>query len=202
MRLRCEHCQRSFNLPEDKIPQAKRFRFTCPACKETNQIDRAQPEEETKKKTEAIDENVLDAPPVQVPPGTRLALALLANDQTSEKVRFYLQDRGWQIVEAPNPRMGKAYLRTYRLELVVLEDSDPGREVLAEIHGLSGRERREMNCVLIGERAASFATLTAFVLGVNTYVHQDDPQGVETALDQAQELFHQYRQLWMAFANQ
>jgi PleD family two-component response regulator len=142
--------------------------------------------------------NTLDAPPVQALPGARLALVMLGAERTAQSIGSCLQERGWQVIEAQSPRMGKAYLQAYRLELVVMEDSEPGREVLAEIHRLPGRERREMNCVLIGDRTASFDTRTAFVLGVNSYVHQDDSQGLETALDQAQDLFQQYRQLWMA----
>ncbi len=202
MRISCEHCQRSFNLPEDKVPQSNRFRFTCPVCQETNQIHIAKPEEATGETTtgdvKTGDVNTLDAPPVQAPPGARLALVVLGAERAAQRVGVYLQYRGWQVIEAQSPRMGKAYIQAYRLELVVMEDSEPGREVLAEIHRLPGRERREMNCVLIGDRTASFDTLTAFVLGVNSYVHQDDAQGLETALDQAQDLFHQYRQLWMA----
>lgn len=161
----------------------------------------AQPEEETGE-TKTDDVNTLDAPPVQVPPGSRLALVVLGAERAAQRVGVYLQDRGWQVIEAQSPRMGKAYIQAYHLELVVVEDSDQGREVLAEIHRLPGRERREMNCVLLGDRTASFDTLTAFVLGVNSYVHQDDARGLETALDQAQDHFHQYRQLWMAAGNQ
>lgn len=205
MRISCEHCQRSFNLPEDKVPQTNRFRFTCPVCQETNQIYIAKTEEETGETTtddvKTDDVNTLDAPPLQVPPGARLALVVLGDERTAQSIGLCLQDRGWQVIEAQSPRMGKAYLQAYRLELVVMEDSEPGREVLADIHRLPGRERREMNCVLIGDRGASFDTRTAFVLGVNSYVHQDDAQGLETALDQAQNLFHQYRQLWMAAGN-
>ncbi|MBS3780888.1 MAG: zinc-ribbon domain-containing protein [Desulfovermiculus sp.] len=201
MRITCEHCQRSFNLPEDKVPQGERFRFSCPVCQETNQIYIAKPEEKTEE-TKTDDVNTMDAPPVQVPPGSRLALVVLGAERTAQRVGVYLQYRGWQVIEAQSSRMGKAYIQAYHLELVVVEDSDPGREVLAEIHRLPGRERREMNCVLLGDRTASFDSLTAFVLGVNSYVHQDDSQGLETALDQAQDLFHQYRQLWLAAENQ
>jgi len=153
------------------------------------------------KEPAAGDEVTLDPPPVHVPPGARLALAFVTDEQALGRVRSCLQNRGWQVVQASTPRMGRAYVQTYRLELVVLEDSEQGREVLAEVHRLSGRERREMNCVLVGDRTASFDTLTAFVLGINSYVRQDDPQGLEAGLDQAQEFFDQHRQMWLAAAD-
>lgn len=196
MQLRCEHCARSFDLPEEKVPQAKRFRFTCPSCKETNEVNTA----EQRKAHPVLDQDefeALDVPPLRVPPGTRLALIFISDEQVASALRSYFGQRNWQIIEVQDPKKGRAYLQVNRVHWAVLEDSDPGREVLREINLLPGRERREMNCVLIGDRAVSFDALTAFVLGVNSYVHPEDESGLEIALDQAHALFEDHRHMWL-----
>jgi phage FluMu protein Com len=195
MRLKCEHCQRSFDLPEEKVPQASRFRFTCPACKEVNRIDLSdapgeQPEE-GQDQAEAA-----DAPPVQVPPGTRLVLLLVADTDLRETARSLFRSGGWEIIEVEDGRTGQAYLRSNRFHWAILEDSPAGREVLEEIHRLPGHERRELNCVLIGDKAASFDRIAAFVAGVNCYLHPEHALGLEKALEQAGEAFDRHQRLW------
>ncbi|MFW6326536.1 MAG: zinc-ribbon domain-containing protein [Desulfovermiculus sp.] len=196
MQLKCEHCGRSFNLPEEKIPQAKRFRFTCPSCKEMNEV--IIPEQDEGHPALGQDEGeALDVPPVRVPPGTSLALLFLSDEQVASGLRSYFGQRNWQIIEVQDPQKGRAYLQVNRVHWAVLEDSEPGREILGEINLLSGRERREINCVLIGDRTVSFDALTAFVLGVNSYVHPEDESSLETVLDRAHALFEDQRHMWL-----
>ena len=195
MRLRCEHCCRSFDIPEEKLPRAAKFRFTCPVCKQTNHVDREMgPEPEKEAEDEDFEES--DLPSVQVPPGTHLALLMLRDERIAAAVRSYFQARQWEVVEVHEPTAGKAYLRGNRFRGVVLDDSAPGRQVLEEIHRLPGRERREMNCVLIGNQAESFDPLAAFVAGVNSYISSDEAEELETSLQRAQELFDRHLQLW------
>jgi phage FluMu protein Com len=197
MHLRCEYCGRSFNLPEEKVPQAKQFRFTCPSCKETNEVKIP----ERREAHPALDQDEIegfDVPPVRIPPGTRLALVFISDEQVASVLRTYLEQRNWHILEVQDPQKGRAYLQVNQVHWALLEDSEPGRDVLNEIHLLPGRERREMNCVLIGNRAGSFDALTAFVLGVNSYVHPEDESGLETVLDQAHAQFEHHRHMWLA----
>jgi CheY-like chemotaxis protein len=197
MRLQCEHCHRGFDLPEDKVPQGTKFRFTCPACKETNHIDLTEIQEQ-KAQTQQEDRNVMDVPPVQVPPGTQLALIVLANQEVREGVQAYFQARKWQVIDARDAAAGRAYLQKNRIDWAVLGDDAAGREVLDAVHRLPGRERRAINCVLLGENAASFDSLAAFVAGVNSYIHPDHPSKLETSLEQARELFDRHQLLWQS----
>lgn len=36
MKLDCSHCQKSLNLPDNKLPVGKPFSFTCPYCRQKN----------------------------------------------------------------------------------------------------------------------------------------------------------------------
>ncbi|WP_027369767.1 zinc-ribbon domain-containing protein [Desulfovermiculus halophilus] len=198
MRLRCEHCQRSFDLPEEKVPQTSRFRFTCPACKEVNRIDLSNARDEQAEKDYDQAEAV-EVSPVQVPPGTRLVLLLVADPGLREAVRSSFRSGGWEVIEVEDGPTGQAYLRSNRFHWVVVEDCPAGREVLAEVHRLPGHERREMNCVLIGDKAASFDRIAAFVAGVNCYLHPEHPSGLEQALEQAGEAFERHQRLWSSY---
>ncbi|MGM0758864.1 MAG: zinc-ribbon domain-containing protein [Thermodesulfobacteriota bacterium] len=199
MRLTCEHCLQGFDVPEDKVPQAKGFRFRCPSCKKSNQVrlseDRAQvtPQEE---------EEGLEVTPVRVGPGISLALMLVKDEQIASEVRTYFTSRGWEIIEVQEARMGRAYVQVNRIQGVVLEDSESGLEVLKEVHRLPGTQRREMHCVLVGDRAESFDSMTAFLLGVNSYLRPEDAPGLEAALDKTHTQFDHYRQLWLAGTEQ
>jgi hypothetical protein len=113
-----------------------------------------------------------------------------------EVVRAYFQAREWLFVEALDAAMGRAYVQINHIDWAVLGDDVTGREVLGEIHRLPGRERRQMNCVLIGAHAANFDSAAAFVSGVNSYIHPDDPAMLETCLEQARELFDRHQLLW------
>ena len=42
MDISCSHCKTSFVLPDDRIPESKKFRLNCPKCREPIVIDQTQ----------------------------------------------------------------------------------------------------------------------------------------------------------------
>ncbi len=199
MRLTCEHCHTSFDVPEDKVPQSKGFRFTCPSCKKNNEVRLSEDRAQILPQEEGEGFEALQVTPVRVGPGVSLALMLVKDEQIASGVRSYFTSRGWEIIEVQEARMGRAYVQVNRIQGVVLEDSEAGLEVLKEVHRLPGRQRREMHCVLVGDRAESFDSMTAFLLGVNSYLRpEEDAPGLEAALDKTHTQFDHYRQLWLA----
>lgn len=34
MEITCAHCRSSFVLPDDRVPEAKKFKLNCPKCRE------------------------------------------------------------------------------------------------------------------------------------------------------------------------
>lgn len=202
MRLTCDYCHKSLDVPEDKVPQSKGFRFTCPSCKKSNQVRLSENKAQDlcQEKEETID--ALEVTPVRVGPGVSLALMLVRDEQNASEVRTYLKSRGWEVIEVQESRMGKAYVQVNHIQWVILEDSPAGLEVLKEVNRLPGRQRREMHCVLVGGRAESFDAMTAFLLGVNSYVCPEDAPGLEAYLDKTHAQFEHYRQLWLAGTEQ
>ena len=193
MRLECEHCGRSFDLPEHKVPEAASFRFTCPGCRQVTEVHREVPEAGT---VEPKAQQELQVQPERVPPGTRLALVCVDDPDLCGRILEGLQGRNWHVLEAAQGAEGAARLRVNQVQLLIVQDGESGAPVLHELSRWPGRERRRLNCVLVGNRTESFDSLTAFVLGVNSYVHQTPAQGMEAALQQAEDLFAHTFRMW------
>jgi putative nucleotidyltransferase with HDIG domain len=39
MRIQCSHCQRSYNLPDERLPSGRRLTLHCPACRQTIRVE-------------------------------------------------------------------------------------------------------------------------------------------------------------------
>ena len=43
MKVTCQSCQKSYDIPDDRLPQGKKVKFPCPACKSPVEIDLRDP---------------------------------------------------------------------------------------------------------------------------------------------------------------
>ncbi|MFO7643159.1 MAG: HDOD domain-containing protein [Desulfosarcina sp.] len=60
MKVECENCSKSFNLPDDRLPRGKKVSFPCPACKTKITLDlREHPQPETERCRETSSEETV-----------------------------------------------------------------------------------------------------------------------------------------------
>ena len=58
MKVECDNCDKSFELPDDRLPSGKKVSFPCPACKSKITLDlRVQPEPEEEPSVTAAEED-------------------------------------------------------------------------------------------------------------------------------------------------
>lgn len=203
MRISCQQCAKGFNLPEDKIPEKGSFRFSCPACGAKNTIVLDQ-ENTGRPREQAQSEPRVQQPPKQTvepevhPPGAQVALLFVQDPIWLEKAGDFLKTNDFSLSLAQTPEEATQKLRLNRYQLVLIEDDPQAGVLLREISQWSGRFRREVNCVLVGDQGQSFDHLTAFLKGVNTYLSKADRDQAEPLLEQAREQWVKHLQPFRA----
>ncbi len=203
MRLTCEQCGKSFDVPEEKLPGQGRFRFTCPGCKGKNIVQLPQKGDQGGAGTDrdaafSADDMNLAAEPEMFPPGAEVAFVRVHDQDWWERVEGYLLSTGFYLSTAENLNEAMHKLRLNSYQCVILEEGAEHEELLNEIACWPGQIRRDVNVILLGTQASSFDPGKAFVLGVNTYLSLSDLDSAEQYLDQARGEFDQVREPWSA----
>jgi predicted Zn finger-like uncharacterized protein len=196
MRLTCEHCDNSFDLPDSKIPDSNRFRFRCPKCGERNLWDREREEREAEAASGLGQGDEAEMEPEMYPPGEKVAFVFLQDETWREKAEQYCFQAGYHVSTAEKPKEAVQKLRLNSYDMAVIEDRQENQLVLKEIGKWPGWMRREVNCIMVGEQAESFDPNMAFIKGVNTYLMLNEADQAEELLERAQRSLSRYLELW------
>lgn len=179
MEIKCSNCHKAFKVPEEKLPRAPRFTFKCPSCQEKTVVE-----------LEA-GEKILDGvsggedkatEPDYFPPGASTALISVTDEDLEERVRSYLEGKGYYLTLAQDPDVAAAKARLNRYNLVFVQDEKRFAPLMNEVHSWVGNVRRETNVIMIGERAESFHQSKAFLLAVDFYLNRKDREKIEEYL--------------------
>ncbi len=202
VKAQCSGCGKQFALPLEKIPDKPRFRFTCPSCGVKVQVDRsaegfaAGSQEADAPQPEAKGESY-DIEPDLFPPGAEVAFVYVRDRSWAEKIEEVLQlESGYLLSRAERAAQALQKLRLNSYQMILIQDGPEAEELLQEIGSWPGYLRREINCILIGDRAKSFDPGEAFVRGVNCYLSIQDRESISDLLEQAQQSFDQYLEPW------
>lgn len=138
----------------------------------------------------------LDVPtglePEVFPPGAKVAFLSLADESWRGAAGEYLKGVGFFLSEAASPGEAVAKLRLNHYDLVVAQQDEQGRAILAEIAAWNGLKRREVNVVLVGPGADSLDPKPAFQHGVNAWLSAGDADRAADLLRQALEGYDLY----------
>jgi hypothetical protein len=179
MEIKCSNCRKAFNVPEEKLPQAPKFTFKCPACQEKTVVELEREGEEPDRVAGAEDKAT---EPDYFPPGASAALISVLDEDMEERIRSYLEGKGYYLTLAQDADVAAAKARLNRYNVVLVQDEERFAPLMNEIHSWVGNVRRETNVIMIGARAESFHQSKAFLLAVDFYLNMKDKEKIEEYL--------------------
>ncbi len=189
MEITCTHCGSSFVLPDDRIPEAKKFKLNCPKCREPIVIDQASGGD--------IEKVVA---PEHFPHDATVAFLFVTNKGLSERISLFLKSRGIFVSQSTLIHEALDKVRINYYNILILEDSEHSRAILALVRKWNGLRRRDVNVILVETDCTSLHSSEAFYRGVNAVIGSKDNERVESILDLAMGEFKSYSELWAVAA--
>ena len=197
MELRCSSCQKKIFLPAEKIPDVPRFALRCPGCGHRIVVENVAFAKERDSSVEAQQvKPVKSIEPEYFPPGVNVAFLFILNREIKLKLSEFLQEKGFYLSTAEDVQEGVFKLRLNDYQLILLEDREEFSPLLGEINSWPGKKRRNVNCLLIGDKAPSMHQQEAFYRGVNFYLIINDKDRIDDLLGQALNGFAIYNEPW------
>ncbi len=182
--ITCNHCQKTFELAEEKIPQGKNFKFKCPNCGQINLVDK-----------EAILASDFGEPDI-FPPGAKVGLFFFEDKLWKDSVSGYLENSGYIVQAADNLQEAGSKLRLNNYCLVIIQDISGSQILLDEISLWPGYVRRQVNCILVGETENNFDPHLAFIKGVNSYLSIKNRDKISQLLKLGEEEYKKFLEPW------
>ncbi len=197
MELRCSSCQKKIFLPAEKIPDVPRFALKCPGCGQRIVVENEAVAKERDSSAEAQQvKPTKSIEPDFFPPGTNVAFLFVFNKEIRLKAREFFQEKSFYLSTAEDVQEGVLKLRLNEYQLILLEDREEFSPLLGEINSWPGKKRRNVNCLLIGDKAPSMHQQEAFYRGVNFYLNINDKDRIDDLLGQALNGFAIYNEPW------
>ncbi len=201
----CEQCQTKLSIPDEKVPKDYPVRITCPKCETKMTLNPNRPttpgpassvsEERTPPTKQAkggydyadySDDEALHF----FEEGTKLALVLTSNGESSEKIKSAVEPMGYKFVPAPSTRDAIGKLRFHHFELIVLSDGFDGQPIdhspiLNYLNNLSMSMRRKIFLALLGDDYKTMDNMMAFAMSANIVVSTKDLDKLHPILKKA-----------------
>jgi CheY-like chemotaxis protein len=187
MDIRCTHCQSSFVLPDDRIPETRKFKLNCPKCREPIVIDQ-----------DKSDDKI--APPEHFPHDATVAFLFLKNRALADRISLFLKSRGIFVSESGQIHEALDKVRINYYNIIILEDSEHSKSILSVVKKWNGLRRRDVNIILVEADCKSLHSFEAFLRGVNAVVSAKDSERIESILDLAMGEFKSYTEPWAVAA--
>ncbi len=196
MQISCKNCGKKFIIPDEKVPDVPRFGVKCPSCGNKIVVERGAAKGEVveeEKERRIVPKQV---EPEMFPPGSIVAFLYLEDEMIGDKCEEVLKGEGYEISRTGDPGEALARLMLNRYDLVLLADSEDGRELLAEVGRWPGRNRREVNVIMLGERTSTFDPATEFIMAINSYISVDDIERIGEILKESIARHREYLVPW------
>lgn len=183
MDIRCTHCNGSFVLPDDRVPEAKKFKLNCPKCREPIIVD----QDAHKEKLVA---------PEYFPHDATVVFQFVRNAALSQRLNLFFKSRGIFVSESSGINQALDKVRINYYNILVLEDSDFSKSILDVVKKWNGMRRREVNIVIVDANCESLHPSEAFMRGVNSVIGSTDNDKIEHMMDLVLGDYDSYIELW------
>lgn len=190
MQVLCNACQRSMNIPDDKLPKDQAFSITCPGCKNKIKVDQHLKTQESSTPPSTESEVALDTPSMVVEheefeddelviyeEGDQLALVL---DEKNQSVwTEALESRGYKIQYAKSPEHAVHKMRFTHFHFIALHENyknkdlnnNPVYKTLIEMPMVT---RRNIFLALLGTNFKTLNNMQAFQKSANVVINEKD----------------------------
>jgi hypothetical protein len=201
----CEQCKTKLGIPDEKVPKDHSIRITCPKCETKMTLN---PNRDTTRGS-------VGSEPEKPPPsakqdkegydyadysddealhffeeGTKLALVLTGNGESSEKIKGAVEPLGYKFIPAPSTRDAIGKLRFHHFDLIVLSDGFDGQPIdnspiLNYLNNLSMSLRRRIFLTLLSNAYKTMDNMMALAMSANIVVSTKDMDKLHPILKKA-----------------
>lgn len=184
MEITCSRCNSSFNLPDDRIPDAKKFKLNCPRCRETILVD--------------MSERVADssATPETFPHDATVAFVFITNALLIQRVKNVLKKNGIYISEASGVTEAVEKVRINYYDIIVIEESKEFLALSEIFKKWNGQRRRDVNIIIVDANCQSMHGHEAFMRGVNSVIGKSDNDEIDKFIELALGEYKKYIEPW------
>ena len=196
MQVTCNACQRSMNIPDEKLPKDQAFSITCPGCKNKIKVDQhlKTPDPPTPpQQEEALDtagmvvdqEEFVDDELVIYDENDQLALIL---DETNQSAWTQaLESRDYKIQYAKSPEHAVHKMKFTHFHFIALHENYGNKDldnntVYKTLIELPMVTRRNIFVALIGKNFKTLKNMQAFQKSVNVVINEKDINKLEDVL--------------------
>lgn len=187
MEITCSNCTSSFVIPDDRIPETRKFRLNCPKCREPIVVDQDQEQESV-------------APPEHFPHDAVVAFVFVSDGKLGARIEALLKSRGIYVsrTELIHEALDKVRINYYNI--LILEESDHSQALLGLVRKWNGLRRRDVNIIQVEAGCQSLQANEAFLRGVNSVIGARDRDSIENLLDLALGEYAKYIEPWSVAA--
>lgn len=197
MQITCTECNKDIDLPDSKVPEVPTFSVKCPHCGQKTRVDR-KPGKSAADATPRPGRSALSkaTEPEIYPPDAQVVFIYAESTGWKPQLEHYFRKKGGFVSSAGDSEGGVRKLQLNRYDTIMLEDIEETVPMQREINSWPGIKRRDVNYLLIGDKARSFDPQEAFVRGVNTYLNQGDMEEAVELIVKCEARFDQRNALW------
>jgi len=201
MEIKCSSCNKSINIPDEKVPKDKAFSITCPGCKKKTKVDQhlnppaateESPQEDTID-TATIAESPAffqddDEEPVFYDENDKVALVL--DDPNKKDWVSALETLNYKIEHAKSPEHAVHKMKFTQFHLIALNENFGNvpleKSVLYKnLCEMPMSTRRKIFAVLVGGKFKTTNNMQALAASVNLVINQKDMAKLPQILKQA-----------------
>ena len=199
MQVTCNECQKSINIPENKLPKDQAFSITCPGCKNKIKVDQhlktpSSPTPPEPKQEEAVDTVGMGMNQEEFDDDEELViydendqLALILDDTNQSAWTQALENRDFKIQYAKSPDHAVHKMKFTHFHFVALHenygnkglDNNPVYKTLTQMPMVT---RRNIFVALMGSNFKTLNNMQAFQKSVNVVINEKDLDKMEDVL--------------------
>ncbi len=192
MNIRCRHCRSQFNIPDDKLPNDKHAVFTCPKCKEKNQISLAKIGEKDGP------ESLVKSGAGFSPEGRERALVLVSEGFFQKAAHAAVRQLGYAVDTAVDQDAAAKKIAYHVYPLVLLEQGfDRGAIILRHMNSLDMSIRRMSCLVLLGQQFTTGDPMAALHASANYVAGPDRTAHLPAVLAAALQDYKDFYRVYM-----
>lgn len=193
MKVDCDKCGKTLNIPDEKIPPNKKVSVSCPACKNKITVERPPAEKKTEKPPEEKEELVKVMDPSEFADEELEVLeegakkAMICDTAHQKKIAPLLKEMHYQskTVTSDSEAIGRMKFTQYDLVILAEDFADSSlknNNVLKYIQPLPMTTRRKMFVALLGKDFRTMDNMQAFALSVNVVINFKDTDNLTAIL--------------------